>query len=146
MEPKEKSISAQLGRIHHVVMRNMESRLSLDSNYAITPPQVRTILFIAHQPAGTLICQRNLEEVFDLQPPSVSLLLRNMEKSGFIYRQSVEGDGRLKSVHLTPSAQELSYQLQRAFDQIEEIISQDITQEEREVFFSVLNKIRKNLE
>lgn len=145
MEREEQKLSAQLGRIHHIVMRNMEAKMAPSLEHPITPPQVRTIRFIAFQGENT-VCQRDIEEAFDLKPSSVSLLLRNMEKEGLIYRQSVEGDGRLKSVHLTDYAKNLSVHLREVGDQIEEIISDGITPEEKKVFFAVLQKIRKNLE
>ncbi len=145
MEREEQKLSAQLGRIHHIVMRNMEARMAPSLEQPITPPQVRTIRFITSRGEDT-VCQRDIEEAFDLKPSSVSLLLRNMEKEGLIYRQGVEGDGRLKSVHLTDYAKTLSVHLKEVGDQIEEIISYGITPEERAAFFRVLQKIRKNLE
>lgn len=149
MNHESRNLSAQLGGIHHIIMRNIESRMPPLIELSITPPQIRTILFLSHhsrEHPDTPICQRNLEEAFDLKPSSVSLLLRNMEKNGFIYRQTVEGDGRLKSVHLTDSAVILSHQLQIGFDEIEETLSHGITEEERAIFFVVLQKIRRNLE
>ncbi len=146
MEGLEHKVSAQLGRIHHVIMRAIEAKMSSGMDQSITPPQVRTILYIAHGEKKGIICQRDIEEAFDLQPSSVSLLLRNMEKNGFIYRQAVEGDGRLKSVHLTPVAQELSHRLQVEFDEIERITLRGISQEEQETFFAILKKMRMNLE
>ncbi len=146
MEREEQKLSAQLGRIHHIIMRNIEARLCPILDEPITPPQVRTILFISNREANQVTCQRDIEEAFDLKPSSVSLLLRNMEKSGLIFRQGVEGDGRLKSVCLTPKAGELSHLLREGFDQIEDSIANGITAEEKKVFFTVLQKIRKNLE
>ncbi len=146
MEREEYKLSAQLARIHHIIMRSIEARLGPSLDHPITPPQVRTICFIANQEAGSVICQRDIEDAFDLKPSSVSLLLRNMEKSGLICRESVAGDGRLKSVQLTPYAQTLSLQLNQFGQEIENSISNGITPEEREIFLSVLQKIRKNLE
>ncbi len=145
MERMKRSVIGQLGRVHHLVMRTVEAQVSREVDEELSGPQGRTLHFIMRHREQGLVCQRDIEEEFDLKPSSVSLLLRNMEERGLIYRQSVEGDGRLKSVHLTPRAEELSQRLMDTLYEMEQVIAKDITPEERQCLEGVLRKIRANL-
>ena len=68
-----------------------------------------------------------------------------MEKNGLITRQSVPYDARLKKIVLTDKAVEIQNFVNKNLDEFEEGISRGISNEELEVFFGVLEKIRENL-
>ncbi len=145
MEQFNHSLVGQLGRAHHHIMREVEGSVTREVDAELSGSQARTLHFIAYRSEEGVVCQRDIEEAFDLKPSSVSLLLRNMEQRGLILRQSVEGDGRLKSVHLTPEAKELSQRLVDTLVGMETVVSRGVTPEEREVFLAVIEKIHINL-
>ena len=69
-----------------------------------------------------------------------------MEKSGLIQRVPVAEDARLKKIVLTEKAIILNKNISNAINSIENKLSENITLEEINVFYKVLDKIRNNLE
>ena len=92
------------------------------------------------------VFQKDLEKEFDLKRSSVSLLLNNMEKSDLIQRVPVAEDARLKKIILTEKAMILNEKISMAINSVENKLSENITLEEINVFYRVLDKIRNNLE
>ena len=69
-----------------------------------------------------------------------------MEKNDLIKRESVDYDARLKKITLTQKALDVQSVVLDAFDRFEKTMQQGISDEELTVFYSVLDKINKNME
>ena len=69
-----------------------------------------------------------------------------MEQKGFIERVSVENDARLKKIVLTEKAMNIEEEVMQFFDKLEQEFEKNITKEELEIFYSVLDKINDNIE
>ena len=119
-------------------------RVSIDDN--LTVSQAYVIDFIYMEGKEKDIFQKDLEKEFDLKRSSVSLLLNNMEKSDLIQRVPVAEDARLKKIILTEKAMILNENISMAINSVENKLSENITLEEINVFYRVLDKIRNNLE
>lgn len=92
------------------------------------------------------IFQRDFENRFSIRRSTASSILTLMEKNGMITRESVECDGRLKRIVLTDRAVELHRMIQKDISRREKRLTNGISPEELEVFFSVISKIKANLE
>ena len=92
------------------------------------------------------VFQRDLELEFSIRRSTASKILQLMEKKGFIKRESVEYDARLKKLVLTEKALEVHAIAQQGINQLEKKISKGLTNEEIETFFKIAEKIKKNLE
>ena len=86
-----------------------------------------------------------MEKEFDLKRAAISLMLNNMEKNDLIKRVPVSEDARLKKIVLTEKAIALSTKIIGAVDEIENTLVEDLTQEEIDNFYTVLNKMRNSL-
>ncbi|MBQ4365474.1 MAG: MarR family transcriptional regulator, partial [Clostridia bacterium] len=73
-------------------------------------------------------------------------ILQRMEQNGLVVREGVPTDARLKKITLTEKALQLHRQVETAFDTLEETLRGALTEEELRCFFSVLNKIQKEVE
>lgn len=135
-----------ISKIHHIISRKMDASVinAIDDNLTIS--QAYVIDFISIEGKNKEIFQKDLEREFDLKRSSVSLMLNNMEKSNLIERVPVTEDARLKKIVLTEKSKKIYEKISIAIDSIENRLSEDITQEEIEVFQIVLEKIRNNLE
>ena len=102
--------------------------------------------FISMEGKDRDIFQKDLEKQFDLKRSSISLMLNNMEKNKLIERVAVSEDARLKKIVLTEKAIKLNEKISCAIDLIENKLAEDLTMEEVEIFYKVLNKMRKSLE
>lgn len=139
-------LGLDISKINHIISRKMDASVinAIDDNLTIS--QAYVIDFISIEGKNKEIFQKDLEREFDLKRSSVSLMLNNMEKSDLIERVPVTEDARLKKIVLTEKSKKIYEKISIAIDSIENRLSEDITQEEIEVFQMVLEKIRNNLE
>lgn len=92
------------------------------------------------------IFQKDFEQEFNIRRSTASNILSLIEKNGLIKRESVPYDARLKKITLTQKAIDVQSVVDNAFEKLEDTMRQDITDDELQVFFRVIDKINKNLE
>ena len=76
---------------------------------------------------------------------AVTGLVQILEKKGYIVRESVPSDARLKRIRLTELGRSISLRVEDTLDHIENTMKGDISEEELDIFFKVSDKIRNNL-
>ncbi len=92
------------------------------------------------------IFQKDFEQEFNIRRSTASAILSLMEKNDLIRRESVPYDARLKKITLTEKSVKIQGIVDDAFERFEKTMKQNISDEELEIFFSVLDKINNNLE
>ena len=139
-------LGLDINKIHYIISRKVDAAVisSIDDN--LTVSQAYVIDFISMEGKHRDIFQKDLEKEFDLKRSSISLMLNNMEKNDLIQRIPVAEDARLKKIILTEKAITLNKKISNAIDSVENKLCKDITLEEINMFYKVLNKIRNNLE
>ncbi len=91
------------------------------------------------------VFQRDIEDDFMIRRSTVSNMIQLMEKKGYIRREPVSYDARLKKLTLTPKAQEVHQNMVRQIEDNDRKMRQGISNEDLKTFFEVLKKIRQNL-
>lgn len=91
------------------------------------------------------VYQRDIEKQFSVRRPTMTAILQLMEKNGLLERVRDENDARLKKIKLTPLALEIHERHERDIEDFETYIRQGVTDEELAAFFSVMEKIGKNV-
>ena len=139
-------LGLDIGKINHIISRNVDAAVikAIDDN--LTVAQAYAIDFIILEGKDKDIFQKDLERGLDLKRSSISLMLNNMEKSGLIQRVPVSEDARLKKLALTEKSYKLYEKISTAINSVENRLSNEITEDELTVFYSVLHKIRNNLD
>lgn len=92
------------------------------------------------------IFQRDIEKVFRMSRSSVTGVIQVMEKKGYLRRESVDRDARLKKVLLTDMGIHTHEMLESMIDQLNVKTLEGITDEELQVFFNVIQKLEHNLQ
>lgn len=92
------------------------------------------------------IFQKDFEEKFQIRRSTASNILKLMEENGYIKRVSVEHDARLKKIILTEKAVNVHNIIAEDIARREKQMREGISDEELEVFFSVTERLKKNLE
>ena len=146
MNKDKLKLGLDINKINHIISRKVDAAVisSIDDN--LTVSQAYVIDFISMEGKHRDIFQKDLEKEFDLKRSSISLMLNNMEKNDLIQRIPVAEDARLKKIILTEKAITLNKKISNAIDSVENKLCKDITLEEINMFYKVLNKIRNNLE
>lgn len=91
------------------------------------------------------IFQKDIEQNFEIRRSTATNILQLMEKNGFIKREAVDYDARLKKICITPKAVALNYEIMEKIKATEKIILKDISKDELDIFLSVVEKMRTNL-
>ncbi|MBQ8740876.1 MAG: MarR family transcriptional regulator [Clostridia bacterium] len=92
------------------------------------------------------IFQRDFEARFSIRRSTATNMLKLMEKNGLITREPVAYDARLKKIVLTEKAIEIHKKATKNIEMIESTLKKGITEEELNSFYSVVDKIKANLE
>ena len=92
------------------------------------------------------IYQRDIEAEFSIARSTATGILKLMEKRGYIRRVSVERDARLKKLELTEVGIRMQEGTIRNINRLESTLRQGISDEDLEVFFRVIRKMRSNIE
>ncbi len=92
------------------------------------------------------VFQRDLESVFSVRRSTMTNILQLMEKNGYIKRESVYHDARLKKIILLPKAISSHEYVMQTIRETERKIAEGLTQEEIDTFLHIIKKIEKNLD
>jgi DNA-binding MarR family transcriptional regulator len=102
------------------------------------------LLSVLQQKDG--LTQRELGEELDIRPSSVGELVRKLEANGLVIRQNNKDDRRVMNVYLTEIGRELIENNASLQTEIQANLFQDISEDEKEVFARVLEKMIVSLE
>ena len=83
------------------------------------------------------IFQKDIEQRFAVGRSTVTNLIQLMEKKGFVKRESVKQDARLKKVILTEKGIASQESFEDIVEHIEEELSEGISEEELHIFYSI---------
>lgn len=106
--------------------------------------QGRTLHFLlAHTKID--IFQKDIEEEFGLRPPTTTALLKELEQRGLIRKEPVPYDARKKKIVVTEEALQYKDCVLKGLEELDQKLTAGISDEEMQVFFSVTDKMLKNL-
>ena len=91
------------------------------------------------------IFQKDVETEFSLARSSVTCIVKLMEKKGYITRESVSYDARLKKLCLTQKGEELNQRTRCNIDKLENELCDRLTQEELQQFLTISRKLKSSL-
>lgn len=88
------------------------------ARYGLTGIQSRILSFIASMPEQDIF-QKDIEKRFGIRRSSVTSVISNLEQNGFLKRQPVPGDARLKKLVLTESGMAIHQEISDAIREFE---------------------------
>ncbi len=92
------------------------------------------------------VYQKDIEAEFKIRRSSVTSVLNTMEKNGYVIRQSVISDARLKKLVLTDKAKQVGRAHHRSIVNFEKNLIDNMSHEEIRTLKSLLGKVLDNLE
>lgn len=104
------------------------------------------IMSYLHRNEDKDIYQKTIESEFGICRSSVTSLVKLMEKKGYIVREAVPGDARLKKIVLTPEGKATAIRIKETLDGMELEMLKGISPEELQTYFAVADRIKRNLE
>ena len=99
-------VGRMINSLSHQLKRQM---CILEEDSGLTNMQSLVLHFIAFQTLERDIYQKDVEKAFQIRRSTATGILQCLEKEGYIYRETVERDARLKKIIPTEKTIELDY-------------------------------------
>ena len=137
----ERHVGGEIRVLSNLIKRSMDDGM---------PPETTGmqgwIIGFLHRNEDRDMFQRDVEAEFNIRRSTATGILQLMEKNGFLLREPVAYDARLKKLVLTPKALAVHEGVISRIRATEARITKDVTPEELEQFFAITAKFRRNLE
>ena len=127
------------GKIHKALTTSLK-KYNLD----ITPVQGRIIMFIDER--GEVSATDILDKFNSINKSTLSEILNNLERNGYINRLESKDDSRKKILVLTDKAKDVIKVLKKNFDRVAHSVIDDISMDEYEMFKKILDKMERNID
>ena len=138
----KKHIGKEINIISNKIRRKIDNEVA---KYGITGVQGKIIGFVYCESKKRDIFQKDIEKDLKIRSSSVTSVLQLMEKNGYIKRESVCTDARLKKIVLTEKGNEVWLMVEKIIDEVEIKVNKSITDGEREFLFYILDKLSKTI-
>lgn len=87
-----------------------------------------------------------MEKEFSIRRATSSKVITRLEEKGFVRRESVDCDARLKKLVLTEEGMKIQRDVCRELDEFDEKLISVLTEDEQKTLFELLEKIKTSLE
>ena len=144
MIKREKMVGFQLRTLNNLIKRDVEkSKNEILGNSTGVHGWAIGYLY---ENSDREIFQKDFETHFSIRRSTATKMLQLMEKNGLVIRVPVETDARMKKIVLTEKAIDIHKKIIKDIKDREKRLTQGVTKEELDIFFSVTNRIKANLE
>lgn len=130
--------------LNHQLKRNQKPEEAVEDD-ELTPMQRHILNYILLETLHRDIYQKNLEEEFQVRKSTVSGILKLIEKNGFIYRESVKEDARLKRILPTKKAEDLRPSILEHIHETEIRMTEGVSEQDLFLCKKVLYQMCQNL-
>lgn len=138
----EKRLLSQFDKLNRKMRRYFDGFFA---GMPLTSVQALVLQYIIVESKTRPVFTRDLEEFLGIQGSSVTSLVNNLERGGYLRRESLEEDGRFKKLVLTPQSQEIAEEIMGRVGRYMESLFVGIPEEELRVFEAVLQKMTRNI-
>ena len=138
-------IGSQIKALSNLLMREIGNCAYGKSRDEATGINMLIIRYLA-QRKNKDVFQKDLEEFFSVRRSTMSNIVLRMEQKGFLIREPVSCDRRLKKLVLTEKGENLHAMMESIVLQTEKKLTFGFSEEEKETLFRLLEKLRRNLE
>ena len=144
MKRREEKIGFEIRRLDHMLGRNMQAHVRAAGIDEVTLMHGWIIRYL-YTNQDKDVFQKDIEQYFSIGRSTVTNIIQLMERKGYIARESVEHDARLKKVVLTEKGIRNQEMLEDLVESLDTRLVDGITDEELSVFYSVSEKLKMNL-
>ena len=137
-------IPAQIHRVDNLIFRKINQFARANEVEQATPMH-GWILAYLYRHRDQAVFQRDIEREFSITRSTVTNILQLMERKGYIQRQSVPQDARLKQLVLTEEGIRFHEKTMLAFHQTDDYVASLLTEQVNAELLRLLNKLREAL-
>ena len=137
------SVMYDLKRVNGKINKALTNGLK-NYNLDVTPVQSRIIMFTYEKSEVT--ATDILDKFNSINKSTLSEILNNLEKNGYINRSGSLNDSRKKLIVLTDKARDVVKVLEKNFDDVAHRVLDTISKEDYEAFSEILKKMERNID
>ncbi len=146
MQMCEEAGEPHIGRMIHRLSNQLKRQSFMPGeDRSLTAMQKHVLQFILMESIRRDLYQRDVEEEFRVRRSTATSMMQLLERNGFIRRESVAEDARLKKIVPTPKAKALRTKILENIQQMEKRLRQGISDAELHQCTCVLQKMLRNL-
>ena len=116
---------------------------SMKRKEGVHPGQMKLLSIISKNDG---IIQRDLAEILDMRPSSLTEMVSNLEKNSLISRKQDENDRRIMHVYLTEEGKKIIESFKQAKDDLHDSVFNCLTLDEKEKMLEIVRKVNSSLE
>ncbi len=140
---KKTAVLLDFKRINGKILKSLSNSLK-EYNTDITPVQGRILLYIDEKDEVT--ATDIIGRFQSINKSTLSEILNNLEKNGYIERKESVVDSRRKNIVLNDKAKDAIKILEKNFDKVAHIFLDNVSKDEYECFERILGKMERNLD
>lgn len=140
-QPPKKGLVLTIGFLAHTINNYHNTLLE---PYKITTKQAKILAYLVYH-QGENILQKDMEQVFFLRSSTVTSVMKNMEKAGYIKRSVNEQDKRMKQIVVTSKGMEVFEHCKKTLEEVEDYVSDVFTECEKENLMLALQRILEKM-
>ncbi len=137
------SVMSDLKRVNGKINKALTNGLK-KYNLDVTPVQSRIIMFTYEH--NEVTATDILDKFNSINKSTLSEILNNLEKNGYINRSGALNDSRKKLIVLTDKAKDVVKVLEKNFDDVAHGVLDSISQDDYEAFSEILEKMERNVD
>ena len=142
MEEACGKVGFEIRRLDHTISRTIEAWVKAEE----IPLMNGWIMRYLYENRKKDIFQKDIEKFFSIGRSTVTNIIQILEKKGYVRRESVEYDARLKKVILTEQGIESHEKIEAIIGCLNHRMIQGIEDDDLQVFLRVADQIRRNVE
>lgn len=140
----KKMIAYEMRKVQNLMTKSLSKIGKDDKAEKLSMVQV-WILEYLYDNIGQDIFQKDIEIKFDITAPTATKMIESLVKRGFLVRESVLYDARLKKILLTEKATKGHEEFLNRIKIFNDKLVKGITVKEQEEFIRILKKLENNL-
>lgn len=128
----------KINRLHRSIFENNVSRLGIHHS------QHHFLMYLARGEA--IPSQKEIAEDFQISPAAVAVSLKKLEKLGYVKREGIDEDNRVKKILITEKGKLIVEKTVDMFGAVDRNVFRDFSEEELNNFNSYLDRMLANIE
>lgn len=133
-------------KINQISNRLRRRSREIQETVGISGAQGNILNYILVESENRSVYQKDIEKEFGLRPSTATETIKNLEKNGLIKRETDPEDGRYKKIVFTEKAKAIETVLRKEIEESEAILLQGVTEEERQQFLRIAERMLENLD
>lgn len=137
-----RKIGKEMREVQQLLHRKYELKKEQQSE-KLTQVQVHVLMYI-HRHEGQVF-QKDIEQHLKVRRSTASQILNVLERESYVERMRLDSDARMKEIVVTDKTLALIDSMERHMKETESMLRVNISKDDMETFFKVIDQIKENL-